>query len=152
MARDWLTAFRPASFRGVPFKVDGDGPRAGRRLSVHEISGGEVAETEDMGSRWPGLRIAAYVAGDAADGAGLALEAACKAPGAALLMLPMDLPLMAHCTDIQRDRRKDEAGILYYDLEFTPAGSAGVAIGGIGALESVYAAGVGTAAAVLGGL
>ena len=47
--RAWDRAFRRASFRGVAFWVRRDGPLTGRRVAVHEISGGEDTPTEDLG-------------------------------------------------------------------------------------------------------
>lgn len=149
MARNWLGAFRPASFRGVPFEVDRDGPYRGRRVAVHEISGGEAAVTEDMGRRQPIFRVDAYVAGDAADGVGLALEAACGAYGPSLLVLPMDPPLMVHCTSCRRNRERDRAGYVAYDLDFVEAGSGMTAAGGISALKVIYDAGAAAVASAL---
>lgn len=149
--RDWMNTLRRASFRGVPFWVESDGPEVGRRVAVHEISGGEVSVTEDMGSlRSAPTFVSAYVVGDLADAAGLALEAACAAPGASLLILPMDPGRMMHCLSCRRSRYRDRMGFVAYDIDFVAAGSGGgFAATGIGSLRDVFSSGVAAAAADL---
>ena len=66
--RNWLTAFRPASFRGVRFKVDGEGMSGQRRLSISPIAYAERSGIEDMGRDPRVWQLVAYVSGDAADG------------------------------------------------------------------------------------
>lgn len=149
--RNWLTALRPASFRGVAFRVDGEQPDGGRRVAVHEISGGEAPLTEDMGRATREISVDAWVAGDFADAAGLALEAACDLAGPALLMLPMDRPRMVRCTGCQRDRRKDAAGYVAYRLSFVEAGGAAFGVSALAALRGVFSARAGAAARAMGG-
>ena len=141
--RDW-TKLRPASFRGVRFHVMQDGPTVGRRIAVHEISGSEDVLTEDMGRANPSFTIDAYVAGDLADLAGLALERACAAPGASLLVLPVDPGRFVHCTSCTRRRHKDSNGFMAYTLEFVSAGGAGSGgfTSGLAALKGAFAAGL----------
>jgi len=142
--RDWMHTLRRASFRGAAFWVEADGPAVGRRVAVHEISGGEAPVTEDMGRRATTVHVAAYVVGDTSDAVGLALEAACSAPGAAALILPMDPPRAMHCLSCRRDRRRDAMGYLAYDLEFVISGSAlGGGLGGLPSLLGIFAAGAG---------
>lgn len=151
MARDWLSAFRDASFRGVPFKVAREVPAGGRRVAVHEISGGEAPVTEDVGRRARGLRVDAYVVGDEADGAGLALEAALDAYGPAPLILPMDPFQIVHCQDWRRRREKDRAGYIAYDLDFVIAGNGVASLGSpVAALDAVFEASVAAVASAIG--
>jgi len=150
--RNWLK-LRPASFRGVPFHVEDDGPMRGRRVAVHEISGGERPMTEDLGRLATAVSVSAYVATDAADVIGLALERACDAPGPALLVLPIDAARMMHCVNCERERRKDQAGYIAYRLSFVEAGSsAGGALGGISLLRDVFDAGIAAVSSAIGGL
>lgn len=150
--RDWKRALRRASFRGVPFWVEIDENDVGRRVAVHEISGGEAVLTEDMGRRARSVFVAAYVVGDRSDSAGRTLETACDAPGASRLALPMDPARSMHCLSCRRNRHKDRMGYIAYDLEFVEAGS-GVApaAGGLNAMRNVFDAGLATAAAALSG-
>nr|WP_295465194.1 DNA circularization N-terminal domain-containing protein [Mesorhizobium sp.] len=141
MARNWLR-LRQASFRGARFHVDEDGPDRGRRVAVHDISGGETPVTEDMGRLATGFSVTAYVAGDQADAVGHALERACDLPGPALLVLPIDAARMVHCTGCSRSREKDRSGYISYHLEFVEAGVGAVGGGGLGVLRSVFAAGL----------
>lgn len=151
--RNWMKTLRPASFRGVPFHVEGDGPEVGRRVAVHEISGGEAPVTQDMGRRAVSTTVTAYVTGDAADLRGLALEAACAAPEASLLVLPMDAPRGMRCIGCRRSRRTAEMGIVMYILEFVEAGGGGAATpGGLGALRTVFATGLAAAVSALAGV
>jgi|OM-RGC.v1.023812305 prophage DNA circulation protein len=141
--RDWAKTLRHASFRGVPFWVDGEDPEVGRRVVAHEISGGDASLTEDMGARTKTIFVEAYVAGDLADVAGHALERACGAPGASLLILPMDAGETAHCLSCSRSRRKDRNGFIAYRLEFMKAGGAvAFTASGLGQLRTAFDAGV----------
>lgn len=150
--RNWARAFRRASFRGVRFWVEKDGPDGGRRVAIHEVSGGDRHQTEDLGRKTDMHRITAYVASDLADIEGLALEAACKAPGPSILVLPMDRPFSANCIGIRRSRDRDENGYVGYDLAFVPAGGLlGGAPSPLGAMRIAFAANIGTVSLSLSG-
>lgn len=152
MARDWRATLRPASFRGVGFWVEEDSTDGvGRRVAVHEISGGEANPTEDMGVLVRTASVSAYVAGDVADSTGLTLEAACAAAGPALLTLPIDPARAMHCIGCRRNRHRDRAGYIAYDLEFLLAGSGAGATGpgGIGALRGLLEETIGAVSAAL---
>lgn len=148
--RDWARSARPASFRGARFHVDVDGPESGRRIVVHDVTSGEAALTEDLGALQRRFAVDAYIASDRADLLGLALEAACSRPGAGLLMLPFDAPVMAHCEACTRDRRRDRMGYFAYRLDFVEAGGAAAAFASpIGAMREVFSAGAADAASGL---
>ncbi|MCC4298547.1 DNA circularization N-terminal domain-containing protein [Aurantimonas coralicida] len=143
--RDWSQAFRRASFRGVPFWVDRESPDFGRRVAVHDISGGGNT-VEDTGSRIPVYRVDAYVASELADIEGRALELVCQVPGPGFLSLPMDPGLTANCTVCRRDRRKDKNGLIAYDLEFlAPIGAAPSVLGAVPSLRGIV---IGAAVAI----
>jgi len=151
MARNWMRTLRPASFRGVPFLVESDDhDGSARRVVVHEISGGERHLTEDMGAMARTVFVIAYVTGDAADARAIALEAACGAPGPALLMLPIDLARQMHCTACRRNRNRDQGGYIAFDLEFVSAGdSSGAAQSGLGMLRDAFSGDLDAVAAAL---
>lgn len=143
--RDWTQAYRRASFRGVAFWVDRDTPDFGRRVAVHDISGGGNT-VEDTGSKIPVYRVDAYVASDLADIEGRAIEMVCQVPGPGFLTLPMDPGLIASCTVCRRDRRKDKNGLIAYDLEFlVPTGAVASILGAVPSLRGIV---VGAAAAI----
>lgn len=149
MARDW-TNLRPASFGGVRFHVMEERPEVGRRVAVHEVSASERVITEDMGRRAASFFLDAYVAGDLADAAGLALEAVCTARGPNLLMLPVGAPRSVHCLACQRRRHKDKNGLMAYRLEFVEAGSAGLGFAtGLSILKGIFDRGAAAAASDL---
>lgn len=149
--RDWLKAFRPASFRGVPFKVDVESVSGGRRLSIHPIAYADTSVIEDMGRDPHQFSVTAYVVGDRADSAALSLAAALTTKGAATLVLPMQGAISARVATWSWSRQKDYAGHIGLDIEFVEAGLASVpfsALAGVGALAALFrdgSAAVGTA-------
>ncbi|MBS9720172.1 DNA circularization N-terminal domain-containing protein [Tianweitania sp. BSSL-BM11] len=150
--RNWNRAFRRASFRGVRFWVDDDGPQKGRRVAVHEISGGDTPVVEDMGRSAIEFAVSAYLASDLADVEGLSLEAACNAYGPGLLTLPMDPAQMALCIGCRRNRAKDRNGFIGYDLRFVEAGGGGLAVvTGLPALRDVFSSGLSGVVSALAG-
>jgi prophage DNA circulation protein len=120
--RDWLSAFRPASFRGVPFFVDYEGAAGGRRVAISPIAYSSVHVTEDMGGEIRSVTLTAYVAGDAADANARSLIAALDVAGAATLILPMLAPLRVRALPWSLSRDKRRAGYVGFDLEFVAAG------------------------------
>lgn len=122
MARNWLTAFRPASFRGVPFKVDLEAVEGARRLSISPIAYAETSVIEDMGREPRRMRLAAYCAGEVADIEATTLAAALSARGPALLMLPMMGAISARVQAWGLRREKDVAGHVGFDIDFVEAG------------------------------
>lgn len=150
--RDWLKAFRPASFRGVPFKVDVENASGGRRLSIHPIAYADTSVIEDMGRDPHRYSVTAYVVGDRADGAALALAAALATKGAGTLVLPMQGALAARVVTWSWSRYKDYAGHVGIDIEFVEEGLAGVpfvAMAGAGALAALFSDGAAAIGAAL---
>lgn len=60
----WRDELRPASFRGVPFLVDGSDQKLGRRAVQNEYPGRDEPYSEDMGRRAWADSIQAFVLGD----------------------------------------------------------------------------------------
>lgn len=120
--RDWLSAFRPASFRGVPFFVDYEGGDGGRRVAVSPIAYSSTHVTEDMGGEVRSITLSAYVAGDASDIAARSLSGALDAAGAATLILPMMGPLRVRVVSWRLSRAKSRAGYVGFDIDFVAAG------------------------------
>lgn len=59
----WRDKMRPASFRGVPFEVEGDKVPIGRRVVTHEYPGKNLPKVEDMGRVTREYKVTAFVAG-----------------------------------------------------------------------------------------
>lgn len=59
----WRDGLRDASFRGVPFFVEGATTEFGRRTVVHEYPYGQRPGTEDLGRKVRRLRLDAFVLG-----------------------------------------------------------------------------------------
>lgn len=122
--RDWPRTLRPASFRGVPFKVETEEfSNGGRNTVTHEFVRSEDVMSEDMGRKGQKFRIKGYVASDAADVEAQALIAACCAPGGALLVRPTLGAVMVLCTDINVSTSKDRLGFLEVSMDFVEAGT-----------------------------
>lgn len=60
----WRDNLYDASFRGVPFSVEGDEGTFGRRVQVHEYPNRDKPYTEDLGRATRRLTISAYIIGD----------------------------------------------------------------------------------------
>jgi hypothetical protein len=150
---DWSKAFLPASFRGVPFHVDGESVEDGRRLAVHDLVGGEAPVVEDLGRQARRWRVTAYVAGSLATLRGHALLAAASAPGAGLLVLPWLGPVRARVSSVAADRAKDRNGYVEFDIEFVPAGGspAFAPVAGGTLVGGLFAAGIATVAGLAAG-
>lgn len=150
--RDWLKAFRPASFRGVPFKVEVENATGGRRLSIHPIAYADQSVIEDMGRDPHRFSVTAYVVGDAADASAKALMAALAVKGTGALVLPMLGAIGARVASWSLDRQKSYAGYVGFDIEFVEEGLASVpfnAMAGAGAIGGMFAAGAAAAGAAL---
>uniref|UniRef100_A0A3B0MG10 DNA circulation N-terminal domain-containing protein n=1 Tax=Arsenophonus endosymbiont of Trialeurodes vaporariorum TaxID=235567 RepID=A0A3B0MG10_9GAMM len=60
----WKDNLRSASFRGVPFQVEDDEGKFGRRVQVHEYPNRDKPYTEDLGRATRRFNIGAYLVGD----------------------------------------------------------------------------------------
>lgn len=125
--RNWLKAFRPASFRGVAFHVDDEGATGARRLSISPIAYADSNVIEDMGRAPRQMQLRAYVAGDAADSGAMALIAALDRKGPGLLTLPMQGQIRARVIDWAMSREKDRAGYVSFDATFIEEGLGAIA-------------------------
>ncbi|RFB73819.1 MULTISPECIES: DNA circularization N-terminal domain-containing protein [unclassified Herbaspirillum] len=123
---DWRKRLQPASFRGVPFKVDSDSSPVGRDVVVHEYPKKDKPYVEDSGRKTRVFRFPAFVIGpdcfDQRDKLLLALDTA----GSGELVHPwygrMKVTANGDCT-VSHDRR--EGGMVRFDLAFVEAGELG---------------------------
>lgn len=59
----WRDKLQPASFRGVPFRVDASELSSGRRVAVHEYPFKDTPYTEDLGRKGRVIAFDAYLVG-----------------------------------------------------------------------------------------
>jgi hypothetical protein len=143
--RDWTKAFRNASFKGVTFWVQREGGAGGRRVHVQHAAYGERAVTEDFGQKEYGFPSTVYVSGDAADLDMDRVLSAFRSPGAGLLILPWQRPVLAHCVDFSASRDKDRNGMIPCSVRFLEAGSTSPGGGGfLGLAGSIFSGSLST--------
>lgn len=151
IGRDWLKTLWPASFKGVPFKVERDSEGAGRRIRVHEFPMRDDPYLEDLGEARRDFDVLAYVASDSADTDAAALIAVCAARGAGVLVLPSHGPITARCLTADRRRDKDRHGYIAIGMRLVREGfgSAVASIAMLANLTFAAADGLGTVLAVV---
>ncbi|WP_176083117.1 DNA circularization N-terminal domain-containing protein [Martelella sp. HB161492] len=150
--RYWPDSLRRASFNGVPFWVDYESLSGGKRLAKHEVAGGYVSETEELGLTTPGHDITAYVIGDDSSTYAIALRAVFDLPGKGALILPVDGLMMATVERYYRSRAKDRMGYIAFDISYVPQPVSATLGLSLGNLDSVVAAGFSAAQSALSGL
>lgn len=122
LARDWLKTLWPASYKGVPFQVESDAEKGGRRKAVHQFPGRDDPFIEDLGEDKREFSVTAYVASDAADADATAIMQICAEPAAGTLVLPSHGPVQVQCLTFKRDRKGDKHGYIAVELEFVRDG------------------------------
>lgn len=119
----WRDLLQPASFRGVPFKVDSADGSGGRRAQTHEYPMRDTPWTEDLGRKARTLSLSAYVLGADYMAARDALIAALDAAGAGTLVHRYWGELQVVVTDYRISESSDEGGIARFSISFAEAGS-----------------------------
>ncbi|WP_241167205.1 DNA circularization protein [Serratia marcescens] len=84
----WKSRLQPASFRGVPFRVESDEGTFGRRVQTHEYPNRDKPYTEDLGRATRRFTISAYLIGDDYIDQRDRLIAAVDTPGPGTLVHP----------------------------------------------------------------
>jgi prophage DNA circulation protein len=123
LARNWLKTLWPASYKGVPFQVESDAEKGGRRKAVHQFPGRDDPFIEDLGEDKREFSVTAYVASDAADVDAGAIIEICAQPDAGTLVLPSHGPIEVQCLTFKRNRKGDKHGYIAIELEFVRDGS-----------------------------
>jgi prophage DNA circulation protein len=119
MSRDWTKTLWPASFKGVPFWVDKDDEKGGRRVVVHEFPHSDTPFVEDLGQKAKCFSVTAYLVGDTSDGDASVLSASFDGDGSGTLVLPTHGPIPnCYCDDFSRSRTKDKLGLIAYEAHF----------------------------------
>lgn len=127
----WKDEKQKASFRGVPFLVDSDRSKRGRRTVVHEYPKRDVPMVEDMGLATQSFSFSAWVAGADCFTQRDALLKALEEAGAAELVHPWYGRHMVVSTIVEVSHSEREGGVVRFELEFVkgegsafPVGSA----------------------------
>lgn len=149
--RDW-SKLLPASYNGVPFKVDGEELSGGRRQAVHLVAGEADPVIEEIGPAVTTFGVTAYLVDDFADFQAHALVAALRMPGPGFLVLPIDGPLLVHVSDFSRSRSKDRNGYIAMDMSFIAASASGGYSLGIADVGFAFKANLGGATVQFGGM
>ena len=123
----WRDALRPASFRGVPFKLAANSRTNGRRGFTYEFAKGDRSLDEDLGRRVTRVAVSGYVIGDDYDLQADALERALNREGGGTLILPILGRMFMRCEFGPRAERKEEGGIATFEMAFVDA-SGGTAV------------------------
>lgn len=119
----WKDRLQDASFRGVPFKFEGEGAAVGRRVETHEYPNRDKPYTEDLGKVTFRPNITAYVVGDDCFEQRDRLIEALNKPGPGTLVHPTYGELNV-CVDgeIRVSTTGSEGRMVRFDLQFVEAG------------------------------
>lgn len=131
----WKEEKQKASFRGVPFLVDEDSGRRGRRTVLHEYPKRDEPMVEDMGLATRNYKMAAWVAGSDCFVQRDALLKVLEEPGTGELVHPWYGRVVVVCTSVDVSHSESEGGVVRFDLEFVkgtssifPVGTANTAV------------------------
>lgn len=122
VSRSWQDDLRPASFRGVPFKVDSSQYTAGRRVTFHEFVNRDIPYPEDLGKVGETFKLEAYLIGDDVAAQKRKLIAACNQYGPGELVHPYYGTLQVQCGPISVDDNKNDGRICRISIQFYDAG------------------------------
>lgn len=120
----WRDALQPASFRGLPFFVDGHEAALGRRGVVHEYPLRDLPYVEDLGRRARVLTLEAYTLGADYMVARNRLIAAAELAGPGKLVHPWLGEMQASLVDCRLRESNAEGGICRLTLQFVESGAA----------------------------
>lgn len=122
-AMTWKDRLQNASFRGVPFKVEGEGAPVGRRVETHEYPNRDKPYTEDLGKVTFRPDITAYVVGDDCFDQRDRLIEALNKPGPGTLVHPTYGELSVCVNgEIKVGTTSSEGRMVRFDLQFVEAG------------------------------
>jgi prophage DNA circulation protein len=127
----WRLNLQPASFNGVPFKVDADTRGSGRRLVPHEFPKRDTPWTEDMGRRARRFIVVAYVIQSPDNGFDYRpnrddLIAALEALGPGTLVHPTLGQDVVEVDEYKVTERRELGGYAEFEINFIEAGQQAV--------------------------
>jgi prophage DNA circulation protein len=120
----WKDNLRPASFRGVAFKVEGHDAEYGRRQATHEYPQRDEPFTEDLGKKARTYSVEAYVLGDDYMATRDQLIAAVETAGPGELVHPYLGQLQVECRGLKIRETATEGRMCRLSLTFVEAGQA----------------------------
>ena len=131
----------PASFRGVPFFVQNEGTKGGRRLAVHEFPHRDDPFLEDLGASKREFAITAYVSSDSVLSDASAFMGVLEVEGPGVLVLPGQGPQTVRLQSFDRTMERDTLGYIAFSMQLVREGFP-TALASVGALASqIFAAG-----------
>lgn len=114
---------QPASFRGVPFRVNDESGPVGRDVQIHEYPKKDEPYVEDMGRRTRTYRFTAYVVGANCFDERDALLKALDEPGPGELVHPWyGRKTVTATNECSVSHRMDEGGVVRFELVFVDSG------------------------------
>lgn len=143
----WRERLRPASFRGVPFQVDGHDADYGRRQVTHEYPQRDEPYTEDLGRKARTFSIDGYLIGADYDLDRDKLRAACELAGPGELVHPYLGSMDVVCTGLKLRESTKEGRFCAVTITFTEAGKAQYPSSGNDAVSAVTKAASGVKSA-----
>lgn len=136
----WRDQLQAASFRGVPFLVDGHEATLGRRGQVHEFPQRDTPFVEDLGRRARVFTVEAYLLGTDYMQARNRLIEAIEQPGPGALVHPYMGELRVSLVDCKLREATAEGGMARVTMQFVEAGTARFPTGGVSTVAAVSAA------------
>lgn len=121
MATNWQDRLRPASFRGVPFFIDGSQKTTGRRVANHEFPDRDLPYPEDAGKVGNTYRIEGHLIGDYWENKRL-LEEAVEKEGPGELIHPYYGTLLVQVGPVSFDEDNTQGQICNVTFLFYEAG------------------------------
>lgn len=118
----WVDDLRPASFRGVPFKVDSHQYTAGRRVTFHEFPNREKPYPEDLGKVGETFKVEGYLIGDDIKAQLARIKDAANAFGPGELVHPRFGTIQVQCGPFSSDESKQNGRIIQISFQFYEAG------------------------------
>lgn len=118
----WQDDLRPASFRGVPFKVESHQKTNGRRVTFHEFPNREKPYPEDLGKVGDQFKVEGYLIGDDIKAQLTAIEKAANAFGPGELIHPRFGTVQVQCGPFSSEEVNKEGRYIKIAFQFYEAG------------------------------
>lgn len=122
MTAEWRNNLRPASFRGVSFKVESHELSGGRRGVQHEYAQKEKPYTEDTGRKGRQFTVEGYIVGTDYFGDRDDLLAALEAEGPGELIHPYLGRQVVNCFDFKISESARDGGLVTVRMTFAESG------------------------------